>query len=294
MPLTGPVSFLPVAEELSAHWAGVDSSLGARGPLKLHGTIGRGALADLKARMEKARESVAKIRHTRESERHDLAALDELLDRRLGQFNEVVSVKGRKAETYESAAALWLELEKFGKGFQLPKSYDRLDFVTDLSARKLVSTALAAAERALAGARGSRDSLFDQLYGFLELYRETILELFAADSPEVLSLPKLGLPRGQLPEAVTAAVRWENGMARLSWSNSDEPDLARYEVRVVPGSTYETEDETLVAVVEADGPRQIDTEAELSEPGLTATYRVYVVLGSSQERGSHPVTVTRS
>lgn len=77
----------------------------------------------------------------------------------------------------------------------------------------------------------------------------------------------------------------------MTWKASSEPELLAYEVRGVPGESYEAEDEVVLAVVPPDGPRVLLTGFGLGAPGASAGYRLYVVLGSGRERGGAPVFV---
>lgn len=69
--------------------------------------------------------------------------------------------------------------------------------------------------------------------------------------------------------------------------------LASYEVRGVAGPEYDAEDETVVATILPGSPRSLITDFALGVPGGAATYKVYVITGTGNERGSNAVTVTR-
>lgn len=294
MPLTGPVSYLPVADQFLEHWSRVESSLGDDASLNLGHGIDRDAVLEVRSRLAAALESVTKTRIVRETERRDLVELDALVARLLGLFNRQVLAPGAEARTADEAAKIWFEREKAGEKILLDGVFTRMDFVTDCSAWKLVSSALTAAEKALSSARGARDGAQDQLHAFLELYAERVAELFPRDHELRESLPPLMLGRGQVPEAVDISARWQETSAIIAWPESDEPDLDRYEVRAMAGETYEAEDETLVESVACGERLSIATTFALEEKGAVATFRVYVVLRSGHERGSRPLTVVRS
>ena len=79
----------------------------------------------------------------------------------------------------------------------------------------------------------------------------------------------------------------------MTWSESSEAALARYEVRGSAGDDYETDDEIVLATVLPTGSREVLTDFALNTPGLTAGFKVYVVLETGNERGSEAVFVTR-
>ena len=81
--------------------------------------------------------------------------------------------------------------------------------------------------------------------------------------------------------------------ARITWTASTDPNLDHYEVRFCPGPNYSTEDESIVASIDPSAPRQLLTDAGLTTPGATATFKVYVITNTGNESGSNAVTVTR-
>lgn len=295
MPLHGPASFLPLADELLVHWAAVDTARGGEGPLLLAGRIERSSLLELREKLEQMQSAVARARASRSLEAHDLEAQDKVVARRMNQFRQYLIGSGVDSKvTPEEARVLWQKLEnESGEPFCLPTEYTRLDFITDLSARRLMASALAKAEKALASSRGRRDEYQDQLHGFAEMYRDRVAQFFPADHELVRTLPLLSVPRGQAPEPVEAEGSWEGHCARLWWTPSADPAVAHYDVRGMAGTDYEMEDERLVSRVAAGSSCQVETLSDLDEPEARASFRVYVVLKTGQEKGSRPVTVSR-
>ncbi|WP_338286689.1 hypothetical protein [Luteolibacter sp. LG18] len=292
MPFTGPVSFLPLADEFLVHWAAVDAALGVNGPLLLQGRIDRAALVDLRARLELAQAAVAKARVTRAAESEDLHAQDAVLARRLEQFNQRVPM-AKICGNAEDARALWQEIDLKGEPFLLPTEYTRLDFVTDISARRLMHLAHTAADRALTTARGHRDEYLDQVHAFAEIYREKLPEVLPANHELVKTMPVLNLPRGQNPEPVEARAGWVGNHVRIEWEPSHDPALSHYDVRCMAGAEYENEDERSLGRVTAGGECRFEVASDLEELSTVASFRVYTVLSCGHERGSQPVTVKR-
>lgn len=293
MPLAGPVSYLPVADQFLEHWSALESSMGDSSTLNLGHGIDRAAVLEVRARLAQATKAVTRSRIAREEERRHLMELDSMISRRLTQFNRQLAVSGQEAETPEEVVRLWTALEQKEGERLLDGEFSRLDFSTDLSARKLVASALSASEKALSSARGGRDGAQDQLHAFLELYRERVIELYPPGHEIRESLPALDLRRGAHPQAVEVSGRWQETAAIIAWEASDEPELDRYEVRAMAGEHYDSEDETALASISPDEPLKWSTVFALDEPGSAAVFRVYVVLRSGHERGSLPVVVVR-
>ena len=293
MPLAGPVSYLSVADQFLEHWSRVNQLMGDGGSLELGHGIDRDAVIKVRKRLMEAQEAVTKSRIAREEERRHLSDLDAMIGRRVMQFN-LSQVTEAAVETPDELVRVWLALEKEGRQIELDGGFSRLDFVTDLSARKLVATALSSSERSLSSARGIRDGAQEQLHAYLEFYRERIEERFPKGDDIRDSLPALDLRPGLKPMAVAVFGRWQDAAAVIAWEPSDEPELDHYEVRAMAGDHYEAEDEVCLAVIPPDGPWRHSSGFALEEAGSIATFRVYVVLRSGHERGSQPVTVVRN
>ena len=61
----------------------------------------------------------------------------------------------------------------------------------------------------------------------------------------------------------------------------------------MPGSDYKSEDEVVLVTLPKDAPRVFRSDFSLSEPGTTASFKVYVILITGNEAGSVAVTVAR-
>ncbi len=59
------------------------------------------------------------------------------------------------------------------------------------------------------------------------------------------------------------------------------------------GPDYDTEDEVALGTILPAAPRTFSTDFALLAPGNAASYKVYVILTTGNERGSNAVTVTR-
>ena len=90
-------------------------------------------------------------------------------------------------------------------------------------------------------------------------------------------------------------VTWDEAtqQAHLTWTESDDPNLSHYSIRFCPGPNYSTDDESVIGTVLPGEPREFFTTAGLASPGSTASFKVYVVLTTGNEKGSNTVTITR-
>ena len=82
-------------------------------------------------------------------------------------------------------------------------------------------------------------------------------------------------------------------MASFNWTASSDANFDRYQLPMTPGPGFDT-----VTAVVVDSFADIATLAAtttqgLETPGQTATFRVYVVTTTGNEKGSNDVTITR-
>ncbi|MES2661583.1 MAG: hypothetical protein V4689_23395 [Verrucomicrobiota bacterium] len=177
----------------------------------------------------------------------------------------------------------------------LPGGFTRAQLVTLRAEVDSAFTARGEAERAVAATRITRNAQQDRASGIMKQYRLRIEALYAADSVEVLTLPRLTPLPGHTPDPVELTGTYDAADARaeLSWPASTDPDLASYELRSVPGPDYVSDDETTLASIPPGGPLTFTTTAGFSLPGNAVSYKVFVRLTTGNEAGSEPVTITR-
>ncbi len=99
-----------------------------------------------------------------------------------------------------------------------------------------------------------------------------------------------GAPAG----GVTLSGQWDAmaQQAELQWTASNDPNLQNYQPRYTPGPTFD-EGSYFDMNAQAPGTTQMTTTDGLLSPGDVATYRVYVVLTTSEEIASNDVTIQR-
>jgi hypothetical protein len=139
-----------------------------------------------------------------------------------------------------------------------------------------------------------REEIFREVRDKLVQYRGVIESSFPADDPLVLSLPRVYPLPGHTPDPVVLEGEWNavTNMADLSWTPSTDPDLDHYEVRRSSSDPYNSNTEVMVASVPA-GTHTLSTIEGLPGPGSNMRYKVYVVLNTSNEKGSNAVEVER-
>ena len=133
------------------------------------------------------------------------------------------------------------------------------------------------------------------IYPILKDYRAKLPSVFPEGHAVRESVPALTPAPGHTPDEVTAAVVWDvpAAQAKVTWTASAEADIAHYEVRGVAGDSYVAADETVLATVPPGDAREVLTDFALPSAGVTAGFKVYVVLHTGNERGSEAVYVTR-
>lgn len=322
MPISGPSSYLPTIEEFLAHWMEVDGALGTGGPLVLAGNVLRTTLEDQQADLEAARDKVTDAALDRALARAQLNALITALQMRMVEFNgriradlpgspyarslpEAFSVGQGESivrEALRTISRLWTRVNAISPvppGLALPLTlrggYTRAMFDAERGVLRDAYGALTDAEVALKVAREERNDLQDAIYQVLKNYRLKVPTAFERGHALIDSLPALTPPEGRTPAPVQAHAIWDAPAekAKLSWAESTDPALKEYEIRAVPGDAYEADDEAVIGNVPAGAPREFATDFGLTTPGMTSSFKVYVMLKTGNERGSEPVAVLR-
>lgn len=320
MPISGAGSYIPTINQFLPHWAEVNTALGASGPLVLPSGV---ALADLTAMRDQLEALAASLQgrlNDAQLASADVAQKKLALMGRLSEFNRKVrgflsqtiyaaalpevptasSAPGIILEAMDDMASLWSKINAatipgFTGPLTLLNAYPIASFNTDLSALKTAYASSQATNQDVDLERKLRSAAQDKAHDALRDYRKAIAGLFAETDPLVLTLPKLSPEPGATPDPVTASVSWDATAqkAKLTWSASTDPNLSHYEIRFCPGATYSTNDESTLSTITPAEPREFLTETGLVSPGDTASFKVYVVLTTGNEKGGNTSTITR-
>jgi hypothetical protein len=320
--ISGPSSYPSTIREFVEHWEAVDLTLGGAGPLVLAGDISRENLSDQGENLDDARDNVTDARVDRTLARQQLNGLIVKLQGKLVEFNKRVradlagtayerslpvafaigDAESTVREALRYMSRLWSKVNAIlpvPAGVTLPmvlmESYTLALFDADREALRLGYQTLTNADVELKLARERRNDLQDVIYPILKAYRLKVPTALPAGHALLDSLPLLTPPEGHTPAPVAVQAAWNAGttMADITWAESTDADLESYEVRGVPGDEYDAEDEVVLATVPKGGARTFSTDFALGTPGLSAAFKVYVVLDSGRERGSEAVVVAR-
>ena len=323
MPISGHSSYPAVIVEFLAHWEELNEEMGGMYGIALQGGIMREDFVVMQGDLETVREEVTDAGVDRALARGELDLLITKLQAKMTEFNRRVradfagtayeramqpafavgSAESVVREGLRHMSRLWERIDMITpkpSGVILPLvlmgNYDRLAFDTDRQNLRAAYRELGDAEVDLKLAREERNDLQDEIYEVLKSYRLKVPAILPEGHALLDALPALTPPQGgHTPEPVAAQAVWvpAETKAKVTWAASADADLAGYEVRGVPGESYETDDEEVLATIAPDAPREFVTDFALGAPGVTAGFKVYVVLSTGNEKGSEPVFVTR-
>lgn len=146
-----------------------------------------------------------------------------------------------------------------------------------------------------ATARKSRDTFCATAVGVMKRYRAAILALYAPDSVEVATLPKLFARTKPAPDAPKLKVEYVAGASKalLLYDIVSDPSLARFYVMISPGARYNARTATRIADLD-ELVRSYETAEGTLAPGATVWFKVIAVDDDGIEAGSNAVKVTRA
>jgi len=174
--------------------------------------------------------------------------------------------------------------------------YALADFGTALTALKAQFSTASTEEVLVTLKLAERNAIQDVIYPLLKSYRQVLPTYFAANSPLVASLPRLTPEPSSTPDAVLANGIWNapTTQGKITWDASTAPDLAEYEVRWSPGTTYDSAIEIVLGTIAPAAPREFFTAQGLGAVGAVSVFKVYVMTTTGNERGSNTVKITRT
>ena len=316
MPITGPASFLPTADEFISHWTAANTALGAAGPIVLAGETTVAGLTTLRATLETQRAGVEVARNDVEYARALLESGKSNLLARLNQFNgklrslapdsplvgmlpkafTLSEAMGRVVPPLDDLADLWA---RFNAGTEtaliLMGGYTLATYTTDLAALKTAYSSHAAAQNGLNLARGQRNETQAKLYEIFKQYRLRIPTEFPQGSAILETLPRLTPLPGHTPAPVELSGNYDapTEKAVLAWSAPADAAVTTLQLRASAGPEYDAEDETHLASFPAAGPSSWTGTFGLGVPGSAAAFKIFTLTAEGHECGSNPVTITR-
>jgi len=326
MAITGHASFIPTTEDFLDHWLTVNGEMGD--PMVIPqaaageaAEVNQEGLDTLYTQLVAQHGSVAGALNELALAREDVELKKAALLVRLKQFN--AAVRGLLANTkwpealsdapaqgdapdawrnaIDDALSVWGKINAqnaLGVGVPLFLFGDLTlaQFTTLAEALRLGFRTKRAADKTATIERAERNDLERRIYAILKAYRAVMPTKFAPGSPFTLSLPRLTPEStGHTPNPVSASGAWNVPLqaAKVTHGVSAEPNVKRYDLRGVPGPSYDTEDEIQVASHGPADPAEFVTTFGLGAPGQIVGLRVVVVLETDHEAGSPAVYVTR-
>lgn len=316
MPINGPATYVPTTDEFTTHWSLSNEKLGEGNHLTFPDGTSLNTLLELKSQLVEKRQRVKARLNEQELARADLHFRKVILLKRMVQFNErirgfyagskweaslplvpnVTSAQSKITEPLDKMVTLWEELDSgIPSALVLEGEYDQHQFAGDVEDLKAAYTFYNGFGTKLNLVRLEREQLQDQIYDILKSYRQVLPTFFKENDPIVLALPRLTPLPGSTPQAVNVTGQWdeESGQAKIVWDESTNANLKEYEIRYVPGPEYETEDELVLATFSPGSPREFLTLQGFTQPGLTTSFKVYVITDTGNEKGSNAVSVSR-
>ena len=318
MALVGPTSYVSTTEDFLAHWLAADTALGAGNEIVVQGGTGRAGLQALYDALVAKRLDHAGKLNVEELARGEVDVRKADMLARVVQFNDLVRAdfagsKWEKALPYapsigdsagnftpalDDVSTLWQQLNAdpaAGGPVTLLCGYTQAAFAADVAALKAAFTAWRSAGVIASIALQERNEIQDRIQPVLVSYRRKVPTKFAKGHPLVNSLPELTPAPGSTPVGVTISAVWDDAQqkARITFTASPSANVVRYELRFCPGPTYDTNLESVVASILPTDPLEFLTDAGLAAPGNTASFKVYTITATGNEKGSNAVSVTR-
>jgi hypothetical protein len=318
MPIASNVDFIPVMDEFIFHWNETDPGIKLAEDDE---AVTFANFGELRADLDESKTTLQGKLNDWEGARVHLDQLRQSIGDRIAEFNRRIraefpnkpdfnrlpDVPNRSAGRDAFLNALDDMINLWGRVNDLPPTpvftaplllREGLTHAQALALRADLDTAFTArgnAEKALGSQRLARDTFQDRARTLMVRYRAKIEALYALDSAEVATLPKVTPSQGSTPDAVELTAEWSptEQRAELSWTASEDPDLASYQIRYVPGPDYVSADEAPLATIPPGAPLVFQTPAGFPDPGSARSYKVYVRLTTGHEAGSEAKTVFR-
>lgn len=319
MAITGPASYIPTTDEFLGHWETANAELGLGDEIVLPDGTSRPVLLLKRNELESLRETVTTKLTDQELNRADIESKKTALIVRVNQFNDAVrsDFAGTKWERVLKVVPkqndgqstfvdpligsnhIWVRLNAAivpAAPLTLLGGYTQTTFKFNIDALNAAYPVWTESVNDTRFAREDRNDLQDVIYAMLLAYRKKLPTKFAAGHAVVDSLPRLTPEPGATPTGVTINAAWNAGLAaaEITFAASPSANVVEYEVRVVPGPDYDGDDEVVVGNIPAGpGPFTFHTAAALSAAGNVASFKVYAINDTGNEKGSNAATVTR-
>lgn len=320
MPLGGIGTYVPTMQEFEAHWTSVNAV--GLPDLFLAGNFSLANFTTLIGTVDTAITNAINLQNTQTNLTGDRDTSRAANRERLRQFRSAVNgilpgsryvrslpklyhpsaTQGQVLASLDDMLNLWTAVNAnvppypgFVPPLLLASAYAIATFTTDLTAFRALYGSLGAAAQNAQQARASRDVTLRDARNRLLQYRQAVISFLPPGHALLDTIPAVTPPPGSTPDPVVANGDWNavTELGDLIWTESTNPDLDFYSIRGCAGATYSSATETTLGTVAAGDPREFSTAFALVASGSVATFRVYVVLTTGNEKGSNTVRIDR-
>lgn len=322
MPISNNATVVPTMNAFIAHWEQVNAVMATplvvAAPDKTAVTLA--IFTDLRNSLEAQLQTVVGFLNDREIARGDIELEKVAMLPRLREFNGLLDgywgdTAFRNARPYAPSQSdgqeaflspmrdmvtLWAKLNAAPApaGITLPLELADTsvagDFQNEIDLLQTAYATYAAANQNVVLARARRDEIIALARALIVTYRKVVPSRCIQFPTLVETLPALTPPPGHTPDPVNAsAVFEEPDKAKLVYEESTDAKLSHYELRGNPGPEYNDEDAVVIANNLPEDDREFLTGFGLTQPGTSASFKVYVMLTTGNEAGSAAMTVER-
>ena len=320
MPISGAKDYLSTLDAFAAHWTLVNTNV-APTPFALQGSYVAATLAADRAALNVQLAAVEAAANNAQAASADRDIKRAAIGERMRQFNQTVrgllpgsiyvsmlpripsiaAAPGLWMRAMDEMAHAWNRINTDAPpppGITLPLvlngNYGRSNFVTEQTALATAFTQVANTRTNAEAARVLRDQIFQPVRARLIQYRAAVQGRFPVGNALIASIPALTPARGSTPAAVAVGGMWDATVskARITYAASVAATLESYQLRACFGTTYRTDEETVIAT------NPLNTLVFLTDEGLVASgssviFRVYVTTTTGNEKGSRNVKIVR-
>ncbi len=318
MAISGPASYVSTTQMFITHWAACDTELGLGNHVAVTGGVVQAGLQALLNDLSDRRTELQSDLTDEELAREDVEGRKTELLVRINQLNDRVrgvfagskferalklvpssnDAQSKFTDPLDGTARLWFRLNAdpaTAAAVTLQGAFTQAQFVADIAALKAAYTTWTAAGVDAKITLEARDDIQDAIYAILKDYRNAMPSHFVTGNALIDSLPQLTPAPGSTPDAVTATFAWDEVQqkVKITFSLSAAADLFEYEIRFCAGPNYSTHLESVIGSVTAGSAREFFTDVGLANPGNIASFKVYVITTTGNEKGSNTLLVTR-
>jgi len=325
MPIVGPTSYFSVTQAFINHWEDANTEHGAaillnKDELDLPADASIADLTALLATLELRRDDVEDVAQDLSIQRAVATGLRAFLIAKMGDFNDMMRAEhgssvygqslslvpgindGRDAllKPMRDTRRLWAKVNTWRMSLGMTElltkgAYSQGAFHSAVTQARTALDDLEEQEQQLGIEIRMRNSVQDQIYPILKIYRLKIPATFPEGHAMISSLPALTPTPGKTPIAPGLTMGWLAVNARAEGSGTASPTslVIQHQLRAVAGPVHDENTEIVVQTIEVGQPLAFATTWGLTVPGGVTSYRLVAMTADGHERGSAPAVVSR-